>query len=60
MKRPRGRPRKLTEDKLQQVLAWKAFGDLCAELGISRSSGNAIRYRFKQYGYCYKEKEVRT
>jgi hypothetical protein len=50
----RARRRKLTDDKIQQLLAWKGFGVLCRELGISRSQGNGLRYRFKSYGYCYK------
>jgi hypothetical protein len=37
------RPRKYTEAQIQAVRAWKKFGDLCKELGLTRDAGRYLR-----------------
>lgn len=41
--RPRGKPRRVTDDGVRKLREWKTFAETCREIGICVNHGRKIR-----------------
>ncbi len=56
MKRPAGRPRRITDEQLSMLLGWRPLREVCRDIGVTAAHARELRRRYRAHGYCYKQK----